>query len=1329
MPSIVFPKTDIELEKALNQMQQMNAPKEAMIKLVKEYDTKKLATPSTKQSFKSGASGTWEAPKTPKEMLTAEDFKREMFPAPTVPFAERLKTSATSGLDTAKEAFAVGTRGVEQSLSTFDTDKTATQKTGDVLMGTGKVIGGTLGTVIGSGISSIFGFAQPEIEKVVNAGAETAKSIAKQGALSQGLSESQAEKIAQETFNENAQKVLTKVQKAKDDFVKLIGNEQQANDLLKSGEYILDSIGLEVVKAPVSRISKEVTQEFPKVAEAVKGTAVKLGEDVVQAGKVIGEDLSKVPNKIGESIEQTAKEVYREQAKDIVIPKLDELTKKERGKVDITPTRNREIVIDSFKQEQIDEVTRMLEEGKLKSSDKVIQRGEIGKEIGSLAEELRYNLSSYNDTLKLKDEILSEASDMAYKLADDTAISIISGGNPEKFVNDFLKELKKIMADVAPNVDRVNPNQLLTVRQKLDDFVERLKGTTVYDKKKTVGQDLETAFSKANKEFRDFVNNQVKKLAPNAETSELLRRQMSLYRVSDNLSSQISKEPAKYLPRKIKEIRDYIGVSPYEFWTLMGGSSIAGIAAGSAFGLSAGLALPTIGAGYLAKNAIGKVIRVNDMRAGLGRILKNINKKIEKAPVSKRADLKIAKQEVENLLNLPKKVLDKAKVSFKIQNEKEAREVMKLIKQQEIEKTKRGKAIKKLEESSKTKPVLASAIPLERPRGQGVIALNADKLKVSKETKKLLDDLKERVNQNFRNKDKELLINQKKAVDFLNQFSPVTKNDIKMIELVKNKKELIETVNFLQKIKKEGYTIGKGFIVKKGEFDRLNHDSALVKEFRKKSKSMDMTIEDAEFNRDVFDYMGLKSLSKKANDYIETIENILKKDAEDYLKNEYNPLKEEAKRLGNRLVLIKELDGKDLPSAIKILEKRKEKPLLFYELKKLDERVQEFAENNPQYSDMSTDEFFTLATEEATRKRRVDKNTGQNLRKKKTVNVPKQLVEDIKSGKEITNYKGDKKELEKIKEAVKKQEFIVSEKDIDFEKARNAYYWTSFNPERRAKSTIDEYVENMKEFSENIFKKVGKSPEVIEDLNRFKEGYLKRLNDLLSAESKTASSMVTGPAKFNTAKNQSKMNIADSYRDELLDFYNKAEDKILKKNNYYERGTADNPIKLSDKTAIEDLQNKIDKLEKYKEKMTKANKILRNDKISLDERYEKLKNELGFSEETIDKMKEMKLRGYYQDFNISSTTTKIRETKKRLERANKLQNTPTRKIKTDSADIIDNTELNRVQIAFKEIPNEETRKTLKSNGFRWSPKNKTWQAFRNVRSLKKAKEIVDKLNF
>ena len=56
-----------------------------------------------------------------------------------------------------------------------------------------------------------------------------------------------------------------------------------------------------------------------------------------------------------------------------------------------------------------------------------------------------------------------------------------------------------------------------------------------------------------------------------------------------------------------------------------------------------------------------------------------------------------------------------------------------------------------------------------------------------------------------------------------------------------------------------------------------------------------------------------------------------------------------------------------------------------------------------------------------------------------------------------------------------------------------------------------------------------------------------------------------------------------------------------------------------------------------------------------------------------------------------------------------------------------NTEINRIQILFDEIPNEETRKLLKSYGFRWSPFNKAWQRQLTANGEWAVKTIKEKL--
>lgn len=56
-----------------------------------------------------------------------------------------------------------------------------------------------------------------------------------------------------------------------------------------------------------------------------------------------------------------------------------------------------------------------------------------------------------------------------------------------------------------------------------------------------------------------------------------------------------------------------------------------------------------------------------------------------------------------------------------------------------------------------------------------------------------------------------------------------------------------------------------------------------------------------------------------------------------------------------------------------------------------------------------------------------------------------------------------------------------------------------------------------------------------------------------------------------------------------------------------------------------------------------------------------------------------------------------------------------------------NTEINRIQILFDDIPNEETRKMLKSYGFRWSPFNKAWQRQLNSNGEWAVKAVREKL--
>lgn len=84
----------------------------------------------------------------------------------------------------------------------------------------------------------------------------------------------------------------------------------------------------------------------------------------------------------------------------------------------------------------------------------------------------------------------------------------------------------------------------------------------------------------------------------------------------------------------------------------------------------------------------------------------------------------------------------------------------------------------------------------------------------------------------------------------------------------------------------------------------------------------------------------------------------------------------------------------------------------------------------------------------------------------------------------------------------------------------------------------------------------------------------------------------------------------------------------------------------------------------------------------------------------------------YGDFELSSLRGKIKRVQARLADLDKLQTAaqqPDNTTKFDGGEIVRNAEENRLQILFDEIPDADTRDALKSNGFRWSPRNKAWQ--------------------
>jgi len=175
----------------------------------------------------------------------------------------------------------------------------------------------------------------------------------------------------------------------------------------------------------------------------------------------------------------------------------------------------------------------------------------------------------------------------------------------------------------------------------------------------------------------------------------------------------------------------------------------------------------------------------------------------------------------------------------------------------------------------------------------------------------------------------------------------------------------------------------------------------------------------------------------------------------------------------------------------------------------------------------------------------------------------------------------------------------------------------------------------------------------------------------------------------------------------------------LDKASYYEQKaqSAENNHSISgdDPEAVERYQQKLVKLEKLQEFMKAVNRARKKGKTAL--------IALGLSETEIEKVYNKQSQPF-PSWELTNNGAEIRRIKSKLEEFKKLDCIEAERIKFNGGEMLINTEINRVQILFDDIPEPEKRKLLKSHGFKWSPKEKAWQRQRTLNAIKTAKYLL-----
>lgn len=338
----------------------------------------------------------------------------------------------------------------------------------------------------------------------------------------------------------------------------------------------------------------------------------------------------------------------------------------------------------------------------------------------------------------------------------------------------------------------------------------------------------------------------------------------------------------------------------------------------------------------------------------------------------------------------------------------------------------------------------------------------------------------------------------------------------------------------------------------------------------------------------------------------------------------------------------------------------------------------------------------------------------------------------VKVGKKPTTLPSSKEKTPSQPQNIKKEKRVVEEgsggnnavkvlegieNDIPYETARNAHYWNSMNPERAGKYDLESYKSSLTSDYEKLSKLV-KTPEDQTTLDtmfgQLREGFKKRFLSSLNAKSKTASSMVTGPANFPVARNRAKL---ENERKITENLYAYEEYMVKKITNTINPQT----IKSSDSNAVEQLEKKLANLEERKTLMIEANKIIRS-KTNVEQRL----GELGLTEESIKKL----LTPYFgrvgfQPFELTSTNLKIKTASKRIEQLKVVKESNGSEVAFDGGKIVINPEAFRVQVLFNSRPDSEMISKLKHNGFRWSPRNTAWQRQLTDNSIKVTEKLFN----
>jgi len=309
----------------------------------------------------------------------------------------------------------------------------------------------------------------------------------------------------------------------------------------------------------------------------------------------------------------------------------------------------------------------------------------------------------------------------------------------------------------------------------------------------------------------------------------------------------------------------------------------------------------------------------------------------------------------------------------------------------------------------------------------------------------------------------------------------------------------------------------------------------------------------------------------------------------------------------------------------------------------------------------------------------------------------------------------------------------VSYGSIPTSAAYNAHRNTSFSPERRAKQRQEDFAHELNATYASL-KRSAKGDEnklqILETewpryLERAKANYLAAL----SADSRTASTMITGGSNFNVARNRKKLDAAQNKWEAYSEHSDKGESAIWK---MMHPELA--PKKIGGADTGSYIEKEIARRQKIQDDMKTVNKVLQKAGIfgynrqgvayaaghTPETTVQKLMEIEGMDEATARQLIRPDVMGHigHESYMLTNNNANLQRYKKQAQKQLAFEREA--EAASESGDEATSHQFdggmvhldyddNRIRIVHDTKPSKEVISNLKSNGFKWSPKNNAWQ--------------------